>query len=342
MRAVAGRFDLVTGMWLEGFASTVAGHLLDRVHERLAAPHRVGARVSLAGRAMGGGVRSGRADVGSRDDASQWHSPAMGVDVEDRRGVRALTERELLSGGTAFELSGARSAARGGNGTVWGSAAYFGFARGSDGVSVDGGASTAMLGADYASGRWTSGLALAHSRGAGSYAGSGGGEVESSLTALHPYVVHAVTDRFSVWGVGGYGKGTLTLAPAGSAAVETDIGLAMAAFGARGTLLSAATDGFDLALETDGLWLQASSDAVSGLASNEVGATRVRLGLEGSQARRFRKRSTLTRGLEVGLRHDGGDAQGGLGVDLGGGLLLRNPAKGLAARARSLKSDYFQ
>ena len=131
----------------------------------------------------------------------------MGVDVEDRRGVRALTERELLSGGTAFELSGARSAARGGNGTVWGSAAYFGFARGSDGVSVDGGASTAMLGADYASGRWTSGLALAHSRGAGSYAGSGGGEVESSLTALHPYVVHAVTDRLSVWGVGGYGKG---------------------------------------------------------------------------------------------------------------------------------------
>ena len=331
VRADAGRFDLVTGMWLEGFASTVAGHLLDRVHERLSAPHRVGARVSLAGRAMGGGVRSGPADVGSRDDASQWHSPAMGVDVEGRRGVRALTERELLSGGTAFELSGARSAARGGNGTVWGSAAYFGFARGSDGVSVDGGASTAMLGADYASGRWTSGLALAHSRGAGSYAGSGGGEVESSLTALHPYVVHAVTDRLSVWGVGGYGKGTLTLAPAGSAAVETDIGLAMAAFGARGTLLSAATDGLDLALETDGLWLQASSDAVSGLASNEVGATRVRLGLEGSQARRFRKRSTLTRRLEVGLRHDGGDAQGGLGVDLGGGLLLRNPAKGLAA-----------
>ena len=331
VRAVAGRFDLVTGMWLEGFASTVAGHLLDRVHERLSAPREAGARVSLAGRAMGGGVRSGRADVGSRDDASQWHSPAMGVDVEDRRGVRALTERELLSGGTAFELSGARSAARGGNGTVWGSAAYFGFARGSDGVSVDGGASTAMLGADYASGRWTSGLALAHSRGAGSYAGSGGGEVESSLTALHPYVVHAVTDRLSVWGVGGYGKGTLTLAPADGAAVETDIGLAMAAFGARGTLLSAATDGFDLALETDGLWLQASSDAVSGLASNEVGATRVRLGLEGSQARRFRKRSTLTRRLEVGLRHDGGDAQGGLGVDLGGGLLLRNPAKGLAA-----------
>ena len=331
VRAAAGRFDQVTGMWLEGFASTVAGHLLDRVHERLAAPREAGARVSLAGRAMGGGVRSSRADVGSRGEASQWHSPAMGVDVEGRRGVRALTERELLSGGTAFELSGARSAARGGNGTVWGSAAYFGFARGSDGVSVDGGASTAMLGADYASGRWTSGLALAHSRGAGSYTGSGGGEVESSLTALHPYVVHAVTDRFSVWGVGGYGKGTLTLAPARGAAVETDIGLAMAAFGARGTLLSAATHGFDLALETDGLWLQASSDAVSGLASNEVGATRVRLGLEGSQARRFRKRSTLTRGLEVGLRHDGGDAQGGLGVDLGGGLLLRNPAKGLAA-----------
>ena len=251
----------------------------------------------------------------------------MGVDAEGRRGGRALTERDLLDGGTAFELTGGRS---GGSGAVWGSAAYFGFARGSDGVSLDGGASTALLGADYAGGRWTTGLALAHSRGDGSYAGSGHGEVESSLTALHPYVVHAVTDRLSVWGVGGYGTGTLTLAPAGGVAVETGISLAMAAFGARAALLSAPSDGLDLALKTDGLWLQASTDAASGLASDDVGVTRARLGLEGSQAVRFRRRSTLTRSLEVGLRHDGGDAEGGVGADIGGGLSLRNASGALA------------
>lgn len=187
-----------------------------------------------------------------------------------------------------------------------------------------------MLGADYASGRWTTGLALAHSRGDGSYAGGGSGEVESSLTALHPYVVHALSDRLSVWGAGGYGTGTLRLAPAGGAAVETDIGLAMAALGARATLRPAASDGLGLALETDALWLRASSEAASGLASDDVGVTRLRLGLEGSQAKRFRRRSTLTRSFALGLRHDGGDAEGGVGADIGGALSLRNASGALA------------
>ena len=139
---------------------------------------------------------------------------------------------------------------------------------------------------------------------------AGRGEVESSLTALHPYVAHAVTDRLSVWGAGGYGTGTLRLAPAGGVAVETDIDLAMAALGARATLRPAASDGLGLALKTDALWLRAGSDAASGLPSDDVGVTRLRLGLEGSQATRFRRRSTLTRSFELGLRHDGGGRRG--------------------------------
>ena len=330
VRAVAGRFDRVTGLWLEGFAGTVAGHLLERVHERLAAPRRAGARVRLAGRAMdGAGVASAPADAWSRDAPSRWrHLRSTGGEAGGHRGARALTGRDLLTAGTAFELTG--GAPHGGSTAVWASAAWHGFARGADGVSLDGGAGTALLGADHASGRWTTGLALAHSRGDARYSGSGRGEVESSLTALHPYVAHALSDRLSVWGAAGYGTGTLRLAPAGGVAVETGIDLAMAALGARATLRPAVPGRLGLALESDALWLRAGSDAAPGLAAGDVGVTRVRLGLEGTQTKRFRRRSTLTRRFELGLRHDAGEAEGGVGADIGGGLSLRNASGALA------------
>ena len=48
--------------------------------------------------------------------------------------------------------------------------------------------------------------------------------------------------------------------------------------------------------------------------------------------------AALTPGLEVGLRHDGGDAETGTGVELGGRIAYANAASGLSleARARTL------
>ena len=39
--------------------------------------------------------------------------------------------------------------------------------------------------------------------------------------------------------------------------------------------------------------------------------------------------------LEVGLRHDGGDAETGSGIDIGGGLVVSNPLLGLSADVRA-------
>ena len=44
--------------------------------------------------------------------------------------------------------------------------------------------------------------------------------------------------------------------------------------------------------------------------------------------------AVLTPSLEVGLRHDGGDAETGFGLDLGAGLTLSYPAHGLDAELR--------
>ena len=43
----------------------------------------------------------------------------------------------------------------------------------------------------------------------------------------------------------------------------------------------------------------------------------------------------LTPSLEVGLRHDGGDAETGFGADIGAGLALSDPARGLSAEVRA-------
>ena len=62
--------------------------------------------------------------------------------------------------------------------------------------------------------------------------------------------------------------------------------------------------------------------------------TRLRLGVEASRPVGFDGGTTLTPSLEVGLRYDGGDAETGFGLDLGIGLALSDPERGLQAEMR--------
>ena len=331
-----GRTDRVTGAWLEGFASTVVGHVLAGVQERLARPDSPAARARLAGRTIDGGRAPGPGEAwGWREDPLAL-SRAMGGEAEEDAGLRTLTARDLLRD-SAFALSGRWPAPGGGLAGVWGSATYSGVERGGA-LSLDGGASTATLGADYGNGRWTAGVAVAHSRGEARYGGSDGrGEVESALTGVYPYAGYTLTGRMSAWVAGGYGLGTLTLTRAGAAAVQADIDLTMAAAGTRHRMLTVAeTGGTALALETEGMWLHTANDAAPGLLPSEAGVTRVRLGLEGSHAVKLRGRSTLTPSVAVALRRDGGDAHAGFGAEVGAGVAYASGALGVELSGRML------
>ena len=66
--------------------------------------------------------------------------------------------------------------------------------------------------------------------------------------------------------------------------------------------------------------MRTSSEKTAGLEAADADVTLLRLGLEGTW-----------RGIEVGMRHDGGDAETGFGLDLGGGLAWSDPASGIAA-----------
>ena len=62
--------------------------------------------------------------------------------------------------------------------------------------------------------------------------------------------------------------------------------------------------------------------------------TRLRLGVEASRPVGFDGGATLTPSLEVGVRHDGDDAETGFGLDLGIGLALSDLERGLQAEMR--------
>ena len=53
--------------------------------------------------------------------------------------------------------------------------------------------------------------------------------------------------------------------------------------------------------------------------------TRLRTTLEGSRGFTLGERLSLTPSVEVGLRQDGGDAENGTGMDIGGGS--RSPTR---------------
>ena len=148
-----------------------------------------------------------------------------------------------------------------------------------------------------------------------------------------------VNDRVSVWGVTGYGTGALSLTPDGAAALETGMSMGMTAAGTRGELIgSRATGGFALAFKADALWVGAGTELVDGaagrLTASQAGVTRVRTALEGSRDFTAGGRVSLTPSVEVGLRQDGGDAETGTGMDIGGGLAFADSVTGLSLDVR--------
>ena len=236
-----------------------------------------------------------------------------------------------------FELN---RESRGGILSVWSRSSRSYFSGLEDALSLDGDVRTTMIGADYSRGALTMGLSVGRTLGLGGYSGPSGGQMSTSMTGFYPWAGYQVNDRVSVWGVTGYGAGALSLTPDGQTALETGVSMAMSAVGTRGELIgSRATGGFALAFKADALWVGAASDLLDGptgrLNASEAGVTRVRTALEGSRGYTLGGgRLSLRPSVEVGLRRDGGDAETGAGMDVGGGLAFTDTVTGLSLDVR--------
>ena len=399
--------DPMPAAWLARFGRTVAEQALDGIAHRMAAPRAPGMRGTLAGRALdfdapAGGAPGAWSGAGpGADDTTTGastlagtgalalasvargfssHPGHGGIDSEfghDPTGfgapssppAQSLTMREALLG-SSFTLTGERDAS-GGTAAFWGRASQGSFDGAEGTFSLDGEATTALLGADYARGRWLVGLALAQSAGEGAYRDTkatprpplqdcpaaddeewcdravraGAGRVEASLTAALPYASVQASERLKLWGAAGVGAGEVTLETALGGRYTADTTWRMAAAGVRGALLGAPVEasGPALAVTSDALWARTASEKTRDLAASASDATRLRLGLEGSwrialdgagpsgtEGAGLRAGgASLVPTLEVGARHDGGDAETGFGLELGAGLAWSDPALGL-------------
>ena len=252
----------------------------------------------------------------------------------DKRRFLSRSSFDLsLSGrdGEAIETATAVPEAPG-HWSLWGRGALTHFSGVDEGVNLDGDVLTGLLGLDYARNRWLAGVALSYSDGDGNYRATGNGaagELDSTLVSVHPYLRYALTARLSVWGTLGYGAGTLRLHPGRDQdAIETDMQMGMGALGLRGIVY--ATQSTELALKSDALWVRTTSDAAPGLqAVDGADASRVRLLLSGRHERVLANGGVITPSIELGVRYDDGDAETGMGVELGGGLRYADPLRGL-------------
>ena len=324
--------DPLPRAWLARFGRTAAGHVLAAVGERL--DGAAGSQMTIAGQRLS---RAAAAAVAYDEEAFE-----RGWDERLRAGrlrgepPRSMELRALLAS-SSFDLAAYdEEAAAGARWTLWGRGAWTRFA-GADGeLTLSGDVFTGTVGADYRQDWLLAGLAVAYSTGAGTFKHSSGrGDLRTWLAGVHPYLRVALHERLAVWGVLGYGLlGHLELDEADAAAIETGVGVLMAAFGARGTLLAAPdTGGFELAAKADGLLLRMSSEAAAGLVATEADVERWRLLLEASYRALPLFGGVLTPSLEVGGRYDGGAAETGAGLVVGGSLRYALPAWGLTLTA---------
>ncbi len=368
-RGIIVNDDALQRAWLSRFGRMAGSHVTDAVSGRLEGDLAPGTHATLAGQALdlsggedgdplmdvltGLAQRSGspapddgdpfaRLGAGDRWNDSGLAGTAGTAGTAGNTGKISMTGREVLLG-SSFHTAG-RMDGSGPGLAAWGRVAHGGFdgeqASDTGRLGIDGEVTTGTLGTDADWGRMLAGVAIGLSEGEGTFEDSGAetgskGSLESTMTTVSPYGRYEVTDRVSAWGLVGWGTGDMTVSfDDGTAQVRTDLSLRMGALGARGVLLEQGgkygKDGMDLALKADALYVRTDSDKAANSVATEAKTNRVRLLLEGGRTYELDEGRTLRPVLELGLRHDGGDAETGTGVEIGAGVSYANPLTGLS------------
>ena len=356
--------DPLQAQWLSRFGRMAASDAVAALTARLETPRAAGSHLTVLGQRValdGSGESRALTEVltgfaqafGAPTAPAAEDDPGSGSGAGDpfRRhglsnswsahaptvaGGRRVTERELLMG-TSFRA--VLPAGAGSQFTSWGQGASVSqFSAALPGLGLSGEAATGSLGFDYEHGRLLTGFALTHSVGEGMARDAGWRYgLGSTATTMLPFARLALTDRLSAWAMAGTGTGQLTLDLDGpvSQRYRTDLAMTLAATGVRGELVTPAeAGGFALALKADAFWVRTESDAVT---ASEFGSlmgargesSRVRAVLDGSRTFALSGGATLAPSVELGLRHDGGDAETGTGLEFGAGLGYADPSRGL-------------
>ncbi len=287
-----------------------------------------GAReLALAGRQVGGATALPAAE------GSRWDR----IDGRDGRTTaqsHAVSESALL-GGSAFILPLAAAGSEGASGgpawTIWGRGDWRAFEGRRSGDAWDGEQSTGWLGVD---GRLneglTAGVALSHGESETDYRpGASEGRLETSLTALWPYLQMKTVDGGAMRLVLGVGTGDAEHRASDGTQEKEDLSLLAGSVSGRmpvarrSDFTLSAIGGASLAqIETDG------SSSTSSLGGLKATSWRLSAGVEAEH-----DGFALSSGSEwqvrprgaVALRQDGGDGVTGTGMEVSAGMRLSAP-----------------
>ena len=326
----------ISNGWLARFARTVGAQAVDAIEARLVAPRRPGFEGTVAGQSVSGLADAAPTENAAAEGVRTIAHPSGGTAGADDGPAfhsRAVPGRELLAT-TSFAFN--RDSVDGGGVTLWGRGTASRFEGRQLGSFFDGDVTNAMLGADGSWSRALAGIVVSLAKGQGAYrtaAGSGG--AEARLAAVFPYGRYDLSERITLWGMAGYGAGSMTLTPAVRSPMRPDIDFGMMAVGARGVLVEGEADWPTVTAKADAMAVRARAERVPDLAATKATVTRLRLALEGNRRFALGGAAVLTPSLSLGVRRDAGDAETGAGADIGAGLALSDPARGLSAAVQA-------
>ncbi len=329
--------------WLARFGRTTASQVMDAISDRLRNRTRRsgyftldGRQVSLGGRGAADGMPG--ADMSMTDRGFQGRGLSVSDAGSPSHGLRRTSLADLLSRSSFLISSGGDADSTGGEGrwTAWGRGVTTNFKHDSRELWLKGGALTSVIGIDWQQGRMLAGLVMAHNLVSGEYDMPTAEEsvrrddLDNHLASMHPYVHYALSERLSAWGVLGYGRGLMGKS---TGRASRGIGMRMGGVGVRGALgTPERLRSFDLAVRSDAFWVRMDAPETPDRPEVEATSSRVRLALEGAREFVLSSGRTLSPSLELGLRQDGGDAETGTGMEVGGALGYTDPDRGLSLK----------
>ncbi len=270
----------------------------------------------------------------SRDQARSFSSAQL---IQGSSFVMTLADRARMAGA-------AGPGPNPGSAAVWGSGDYRNLGGSEEALAWRGNMVSLHLGADLvALPNLVAGLALSRSLVGFDYTDRTNprtvtGTFETDLLGLHPYASWTPAIGLGFWATGGLGWGGVGIDDSLDALQTSTTRLLSGAVGGSSRVLSVDDlipgGATALYLKGEGFVTGAWAEENGRIVAQDVGVQQIRLSVEGSHEQRGLWGSVLTPALELGLRHDSGDAAQGAGVELGGEVRYVQPELGLTVEGR--------
>ena len=312
--------DSAPRKWLARVGQSTARQLADAISDRVDAD-RGASRVVLAGRSLD---PFARALAPSQLPVS---GPARILDFED-----ALA-------GASFRLSGSPETSSPSPWALWGNVAHTGASSGGA-EDLDVSVRSVLLGADVLLDDRVFGVVVANTEAAGGYAAGGPDALDASFVGLYPYAGLRTSAGGSLWAAAGGGSGDFMLDSDEGVRARSDLSYRMLSAGLRHPLIFSDASSTRVSFISDWSWSSMKSPGVPGaFARTSAYSNWLRAGVRAQRRFELDSGMHLDPRLDLGVRHDFGDAETGTGLDAQGSLGYASGRLSGRVGARALFSD---